>query len=160
MGIVVYTYKYIYSSSMHYYDLFIYWYFYISPRRPLEMPSLQILFRNYIFGRGANWKYPAPEILNSAAAATDVWFLLPTNISLIPKFKNRPHQRPNFELWILSATNVYLAEFRIWTSLAINIWFQTLDLAEASTGNTPHAKLLTSKLYMSLRRRLKVPNQI
>ena len=34
-------------------------------------PPAKFLFRNYIFGRGANWKCPAPEILNSAAAAVD-----------------------------------------------------------------------------------------
>ena len=31
----------------------------------------KFLFRNYVFGRGANWKYPALQILHSAAAAAE-----------------------------------------------------------------------------------------
>ena len=70
----------------------------------------KILFRNYIFGRGAIWKCPASEILTSAAAAAAFWILLAANISLIPEFKfGRGSGRVlSFIFWFLLATNISL----------------------------------------------------
>ena len=81
----------------------------------------KFLSRNYIFGRGANCKCPAPENFNSAAA---------TSISLIPKIKDLNSAAAAAEIWNLPSTNVSLIpKFKIRNTAASALDFRILNFA-------------------------------
>ena len=70
-----------------YYRFFIFGIFIYRRRARWKCLPCEILISELYIQPRRQLKMPRPDILNPAAAAADFWFLLSTNISLIPQFR-------------------------------------------------------------------------